>query len=731
MSDARLTLDMMPLRGGLATAGKRSTVDERQLWAAQNMYPDLDGALRTRPGTLQHGQRLVLPDPDNVTDYSYQESLADLSKWNVTETATDAAYATANGMLTVSLETGSIEFEHADTVSPITGPDCTVRFSVRITNPEGADTTGGQLQVQWNSGGGVTSNARQVVINATGVGTLVSSTYTHPTGEDDLDLDLGGFHVYELRYDGTADTVGVYVDDTFKYTLDLSSADVPASLSASLRFRITTGTEIWSLNLTDVMFTDTDTDGLAGQVVKDVGRYERRLTGGSIERSLLAATTSNLYVDIGDRGVWRPILAVDPGHTRFLPYRDRLLIFDDNGQNNTKVYAWNGVELPEQVVDAPPVRFGSEHRTRVFASGDRNYPLRVYFTASRQYDIWFAPAYDSDETFEEVTQAGYIDVPSETGDEVTGLYGEFFGNLVIITKRGIWRLAGSSPDSFRMENVTKKVGGESPDGMVQIGNDLYVVGRQGVVSIANAQNYGDLQTAMPSGAIANIWSSLPDVADRVDREQLIDSYFDALPSLNLAILGMRGQGESALDLVYAYSPLNQTWFGPWTYEPTCFKAIEFGTPTLELLLSGTSEGYVVVTGLGVYTDRGTAYTSRVETPMYSGRTLDTALTNHEKRWRKLRLFLLPRGDWEFTLQWRTDNRDFQTETRSQLGDNVPVLSDDLRTNVDLLGDAEEITVIEQTLDDNGRYIHFVLESDYNIVLQGLQVEFVPGDDPEA
>jgi len=730
MSDVRLTLDLMPLRGGLATAGKRSTIDEHQLWAAQNMYPDLDGALRTRPGTLQHGQRIMLPDADQVTDYSYNELLADLSSWDVTETASDATYAVSNGLLTISQSEGVVEFEHADTVASLTSTNCTIRFSARVTNPEGAETTGGQLRVQWNAANGVAGNARQAVINATGVGTLVSSAYTHPSGEDDLDLDLGGFHVYELRYNGTDEDVEVYVDDVYKYTLDVSTADVPLALTSSLRFYMSSGTEVWSANISDVMFSDTDADAFEGQPLVDVGRYERRLTGGAIERSLLAATTSNLYVDIGDRGVWRPILAVASGHTRFLPYRDRLLVFDDNGQNNTKVYAWNGVELPEQVVDAPPVRFGSEHRSRVFASGDRNYPLRVYFTASRQYDVWFAPAYDSDETFEEVTQAGYIDVPSETGDEVTGLYGEFYGNLIIVTKRGIWRLAGSSPDSFRMENVTKKVGGESPDGMVQIGNDLYVVGRQGVVSVATSQNYGDLQTAMPSGAIANIWSSLPDVADRVDREQLTDSYFDVLPSLNMAVLGMRGQGESALNLVYAYSPLNQTWFGPWTYEPTCFKAIEFGTPTLELLISGTSDGYVVVTGLGTYTDRGTAYTSRVETPMYSGRSLGAELTHQEKRWRTLRLFLLARGLWPFTLQWRTDNRDFQTATRYQL-DNVPVLNDGLRTNVDVLGDAEEVVLIEETLDDNGRYIHFVLESDYEIVLQGMQVEFIPGDDPEG
>lgn len=729
MADQRLMLNMMPLRSGLATAGKRSTVDESQLWACQNTYPDLDGLVRSRPGTVQHGQQLVYPDADESDAYFWYENFASVGNWSLTDNSSDLTYGVSNGQLTVSLSTGSYEFEHTDTATVDSG-DCSIRMTARVVNAAGADTTGGELRVQFNPDVGTAADARQVSITAQGVGTVVADTYTHPVGEDDLDLDLGGYHVYEFRYDGTADTVAVYVDEVLKYTLDVSGGDVPSSLTATMRIVFTSGADQWNAEITDLMFNDTASDAFAAQTLVDVDQYERLLDGGATVRTFLAATTQWMYADIGEKGAWRPILKIEPGHTRFLPYQDVLMIFDDNGQNNAKVYAWNGLETPEQVTDAPPVRFGSEHRTRLFAAGDRSYPLRLYFTGSRQFDVWFAPAYDPDETFEEVTEAGFINIPSETGDEITGIYGEFYGSLIVVCKRGIWRIQGSSPASFQVENVTKKVGGESPDGMVQIGNDLFIVGRQGVVSVLTSQNYGDLQTAMPSAAIADVWSSLPDIANRVDREQLDDAYFNVLPSLNLAVLGMRGQGQSTLDKMFAWSPINQSWHGPWTYEPTCFKTVEYGVPRVELLLSGLSDGYVVLTGLGVHTDRGATFTTTYESPMLSGRTVDQALTHRQKRWRLLRIYILSRSDNTFSIDWRTDEREYQSETKRQMPDREPTLNNGFRLNVNMLSDAEDVTVIEQTLDDEGRYLRFKIESDYDFVLQGYQVEFLPGDDPE-
>jgi hypothetical protein len=719
--DTRLRMPFMPFRGGLATAGKRSTIDEGHLWGAQNVYPDLDGMPRSRPGTVQHGQRLMYPDAETATSYSYYEPFANISNWSITSEPT---YSLNNGMLTIIISDTTTFWEHADSTTP-TGANVTIRFTARLVGVEdtvGAEN-GGQLRVHWSANG----VQRQVVITARGVGLANGTLYDHVLATDSLMLDLDGFHTYEFRYTGSSDTVDVYIDDVFVVTIDTFSGDV-GDTTTSLAFELTAGLATptqWSLFLTDVMYTDTIADGaLVAQPIIDVGQYEQLLVGGTTRKHLLCATDQYLYVDTYERGAWKPVMRVEPGHTRMLPFQDRLIIFDDTGSTNARMYAWSGMEPPTQIDGTPPARFGVEHRTRLFVAGDRNVPLRVYFSASRSYTTWFAPDYYSESTFDAVTRAGYIDVPSETGDEITGIYGEFYGSMIIVTKRGIWRLMGSSPQSFQMDNITKQVGGESPDGIVQIGNDLYIVGRQGVVNLQAAQASGDLQTGMPSGAIANKWSSLPDIANRIDKRQLKDAYFSSLPSLNLSVLGMREQGDTTLSGMYVLSAATSAWYGPWTIEPTCFKQVEVGIPAVETLLLGTEAGYALLLRLGIYTDRDESYTTKLEFPMYSGRSLSPDITHRQKTWRMIRLFILPTIAEEITVGWRTDTELYDTVEILPVPDDAPSLSDDFRLDIDRLSSPEELSVLEIPLDSRGMHLHFYIESEYPLYFQGLELEFL-------
>lgn len=741
MSSDRLVLDFMPLRGGLATAGQRSTINEAQLWGAENMYPDLDGMLRGRPGLVQWGQALTAPA--STATNSFHELFTNTNSWVVATTGNaDISYTVSFGRLTVSLNAttsgsptdSTITFSRqAADASADTPGDYSCKFVARVTNPAGPDTSGGTFVVRLSGDSGVT--AHEFTITAAGVyltegASVVTLRYT-----PDFGLDLGGPHLFEFYYNDTTGAFIIGVDGV------LGTAFVPTSTNVGFTGAACNTVEFvatladtesaWTLTLTDLQYTDkvyatSDLPFVAKRVV-DVAQYSRLLSGGATKTTLLAATEDRLYADIGRIGAWQPMLGLWPGHTFVLPFQNELLLFDDNGQNNARLFSWDGVNAPEQIADAPPVRFGAVHRTRLWAAGDRNFPLRAYFTASRRADVWFAPDYDSEETVDEVINAGYIELDSFTGDRINGLYGEYFGSLIIETDRGLWRVTGSSPLSFQVENISKKIGGGSPCGMVQIGNDLYGVGRSGVYSISTAQTSGDLQMALPSGAISDKWSSLPSVPDRIDWAQLYDAYFAVLPSLNMAVLAMRGQGSTVLDLMYVYAPLSQQWYGPWTVNPTCFAQIEIGVPAVEVLLHGHENGVVSLTGLNTTTDFGETFTRTIKSPMLSGRSLDGALVNLTKRWRTLRLYLLPRFNQTFTAKWRTDFNEYVTEAYSQDPNDGPSLSDDFRLDVDLLSSAAEVAVVEITLDSRGRYFHYELSSDYDIAFQGYQVELLRGD----
>lgn len=747
MSD-RLLLNFMPLRGGLATAGQRSTINEAQLWSATNLYPDLDGMLRGRPGLVQWGQTITTPN--TTAAHSFHELFSNTNSWVVTTTGNaDMTQTVALGLLTLSLgqtTTGSptdsaIVFSRQYTDESSEG-HYALKFNMRLINPYGADTDGGKLYIKVSGDSGVT--VHQYMITADGVylyegggGGTATLRFT-----PDYGLDLGGYHSYEIYYNDTTGVVSLFVDGVAatEFTPTATHIAFTDATCNTVEFRATllatptvaANEKAWTLNITDMQYADmkyADTPFSAKSIV-DVGQYSRLLTGGATKSSLFVATDDRLYVDINRIGAWRPMMPLWAGHTFMMPFQNKMLFFDDNGQNNARLYSWDGIDPPVQITDAPPVRFGTSHRTRLWAAGDRNHPLRAYFTASRRAEVWFAPDYDSEETVDEVINAGYIEIDSYTGDQINGIYGEYFGSLIIETERGLWRVTGSSPLSFQVENISKKIGGGSPWGMVQIGNDLYGVGRTGVYSISTAQTSGDVQTALPSGAIADKWSSLPNVPGRVDWNQLYSSYFAALPSLNLAVLGMRGQGQTHMDLMYVFAPMSQQWYGPWTVNATCFAQIDLGTPAVEVLLHGHENGKVSVTGLNVTTDFGASFTRTFKSPMLNGRSVAQELISRVKRWRSLRMYVLPRFNREFTLSWRTDLNAFLTETHSQDPSNGPSLSDDFRLDVDYLRSPDEVAIIEVPLDDRGRYFHFEWSSDYDIAFQGYQVELLPGDEED-
>lgn len=730
-SSNRQMLTFMPLRSGLATAGKRSTVEESQLWVAENVYPDLDGMLLSRPGLVQWGQTLTAPAPTATN--SFYEPFADLTGWELLSADTVNSVTSSLGKLVISMasaSTSTARLSRSAANDSSTG-NYSCKFVCRLTNPDGVDTTGGSLKIRLSGNSGTT--VHEYVFTADGVSVTGIAT---PIYTPEYKLDLGGPHAYEIYYTSSGSTVRIGFDGTVGAAISMAGATNVGFTGATCNTVEIVATldsteDAWTATITDLQYCDkvyaSDDLPFVAQSIVDTGQYKRALRGGSTKNILLAATSSYLYADIGQLGAWQPVMSVLPGHTFFLAFQDVLLIFDDNGQNNARLFEWNGVDAPTQVLDAPPVRFGTVHRTRLFSAGDREFPNRLYYTASRRHKVWFAPEYDSDETFDEVMNAGYLLIPTETGEEITGVYGEFFGSLIVQTSKGLWRVTGSSAASFRIENISKRIGGAAPCGMVQLGNDLFGVGKSGVFSAQNAATSGEFQTGLPSGPIADKWSSLPSIAGRVDRQQLYHSYFVTMPSLNIAVLGMRGQGSTTLDQTMVFSPVLNMWVGPWSNNATCFSSVDIGTPEEEVLLEGHEDGRVMVTGLSAMDDAGELFTATIESALINGRSVDPALMDSRKSWRTLRLYLLPRANETLTVTWWTDNDAEQSTTISQDPDNGPGLSDDYILDDSLLSDPEYVATVDITLDAKGQYLAYRISSDYPLAFQGCQVEFMPGD----
>jgi len=750
MPPKRLTINNMPLRSGLATAGKQSTIGEDQLWRAENVSSGLDGLLSKRPGIRKWGQTIKMPRANGTGEaFNFYEPFLSESAWSITNgDAGTYVHRVEQGELIVSVD----DADDSDVlylgrsvsggeVVP-TSSDFSLRFMARTLNlPRGdgdtsADTAGGT-----NDGGTLTIMARALLADDTksfrlyydGIYCWHSSAWVRIAASD---IGDGQYHVIELRYDASA-TCSVYVDEVLTGTPVLASyvehhSDLAASEHMALVWSNDTGT--WTCRLADLMFKDSVTTPFEGQRINAVSDFKTISNAQRTRRSLLAATSGYVYADVGLKLAWRPIMALTGGQCQFASYRQDLIFFDGDNSNSAKVYKWNGVDAPELLDDAPPVRFGSEHGTRLLAAGDKAHPRRVYFTASREANTWFAPDVDPDESFDEVTEAGYHEIPGSRGDEVTGVHGDFSGFCFVTTTRGLWAISGVGPETYNRKDVSRSQNGAGPMAITRVGNDLWILGRTGVAGVQTTQNYGDLLTILPSAPIGNLWSTDPNVPGRLDQGQVEKSIIAYNPSLGLVYLVVPVLGQNDLSAIYCCNIGLQAWHGPWVVDTTALACVEVSDPVTNTMLHGSSDGRLGITDLSYKMDYGdTKYTMLFESPYLSGRSLDPTLTKLVKTWKVLRLYVLPKGEWNITVRWNADDDLEQSLTLSQNAFNFPGLGDSFR-----LGDPDNgrihtdqlMGVLDIALDSRGRYFKFSIETDddydgEDFVLQGYEIDFVP------
>lgn len=750
MPPKRLTISNMPLRSGLATAGKQGTIGEDQLWRAENVIAGLDGLVFKRPGIRKWGQTIKQPRAIATGEYfHFYEPFLSASAWGITnDDASTYVYQTKQGELIVSTD-GANDADLLYFGRQISGGeaeptsnDFSLRFMVRTLNlPRGDGDTAVTTAGGTNDGGVLTIMARSLKTDGERSFRLYyDGVYCWNTGAwvriAASDIGDGQYHVVEIRLDATA-TCSVYVDEvligtpvaaTYVEAHDTMAADEHVALIWS------NGVGTWTCRLADVMFKDSVTDPFAGQRIEVVTDYKTISNARRVRRYLLAATTGYVYADVGLKLAWRPIMVLTGGQPQFASYRSDLIIFDGDNSNSAKVYRWDGVEDPELLDDAPPVRFGTEHGTRLLAAGDKDHPLRVYYTASREPNTWFAPDIDPVETFDEVTEAGYIEIPGQRGDEVTGLFGDFNGFCFVTTTRGLWAISGVGPATYNRKDISLSQNGAGPMTIARIGNDLWTLGRTGVASIQTTANYGDLLASMPSAPIGNLWSTDPNVPDRIDQGQIEKSILAYNTSLGLVYLAVPVIGQSDLSAIYCSNVSTQTWYGPWVIDTTALACVEVADPVTNTMLHGSNDGRLGITDPSYKSDYGdTNYTMLLESPMLNGRSLDPGLTRLVKTWKILRLYVMPRGNWNISVTWSTDEDDEQTRVITQNMFDMPALDDTFR-----LDDARDgrldtnqlIGTVDIPLDARGRYFSFIVSTDdssdgEDFVLQGYEVDFVP------
>ena len=731
------------------TAGQRSSIPEDMLWQAKNVGTDLDGMLMKRPGLRQWGQTIKVPDTSSsgssVT--RFEPLLNTLGELVLVETGSSGKFSRTitNGEVTVRAKESSGGQTYTlssivDTLS--TGDEWSLRFRFRGTNLPAytADSTASDtFSVQ---GQAKTTTGKEFAIWSGGIYYQQNSDskYVLVTGSESA--GEGGWSTIEIRCDDAAGNTTVHLNDTLLQTI--TSADIKdQTLATKAAFHLkwvvegsaTAGTQ-YSTRVSTPMYNDTITDPFKVVPVVALTDFHYITKSRSKKSAMLCAAGNYIYHDDALEKSWRPLKPKQHDNVVFLEFRRTIVWVDTNGSSFSSLWQWNGYNDPELLDDAPPVRFAAEHQQRLFSAGDRNNPLRVYYSGDRQPNLWFSPAPDNiEDEFDTLLQAGYIEIPARGGTEVTAIWGDIFGLLIIFTDNGVWKLSGSGPSSYDLDDISTKIGCVGPEALTQVGKDLWFVGRHGVGTVATTEKSGELRVDMPSFPIQDLWSASAFSPNKISKGFQHTARMSFYASENLVYIAVPLSGERIAESVYIFNILSKQWYGPWNIDSQAMELVEVSSPTIDVMMHAGDNGIVAHTNYSVKGDwRTTSYEFLLETAMINGRSIDPQLASMEKVFAELRLMVVPRGKWDFTVKYWTDtNPAPETKTRNQNDIyNVSTLTEDFVLDVDgdpggRLHAADEIAVIEILLDERGKGLSIQiaqsgLEEDF--VLQGYEVDIL-------
>ena len=312
----------------------------------------------------------------------------------------------------------------------------------------------------------------------------------------------------------------------------------------------------------------------------------------------------------------------------------------------------------------PPCKFMTYYRSRVFAAGSTAYPYRLYFSDAGSPEIW--------------PVTNYIDIESGDGKKISGLAA--FGNSIVVHKND-----GKGQGSIYLIYIGDSSGYTAPD-------NWYVFKSPSAYSAIANKSLTFFENLLfflnKDGAYAFSGEDLArTAADAQHGRFLVDSLsFDIEPDIKqlspsgvarscaiqydgkiwLAVPYQSTSGTNNRIYVYDFERLSEsvdTKPGAWSYRTA--PGINCWIEHDNLLYGGSSD------------DIGTVYALSATNYNYGGGAIDSyywtaQIAGHEehreytKVWRYLYVTHECPGDWDMTVEYRTDFSDVTTSTTIDL-----------------------------------------------------------------
>ena len=725
----RATIPMMPMMG-LNNDGLHARTPEQSMWQTRNAEIDLSGRLAKRRGLQQWGATLKEPASGGLR---WTEIFNNLNHFSIPDgmTTSNMSISLANSRVSfVTTGTGAgteevriLRYAQSNDGTADNAEQMSYRFMVRTRGALPADPGSGNdyapnLSIR-TSGGNAISLAffsTGIFYYSGGIFNLVANT----------DIDNGQWHIIELRQNTLS--LVIYVDDVLKATVTGAAKPGHTVNANQITFRAKLAASTYGIEYDFVQGRSTVTTPFTVSNVTNLFDWR---SSQPIEKHLLAVAGSTIYVDSGHVGAWLGLdFTTGTGLTTFVPFFDKLIILHPNQQPRQ----WSGVGIPSLLSGAPNVGFGVEHKGRLFVAGRSTHPLRIYFSGADNLEDWTT---EEGGTF---TTSGFLDIPDRIGTEITGMLGNFYGDLMVWTHTSIWRVTGdfvylvapNGPD-YAPININTTVGVTGPRAFSRVSNDCVFLGNDGVHSIQTTQNYGDLTESFMSAPIRNRWRR--DMGFSLDK--IVPVYSSCLvhvPEEDRTYIGVQFQGDASPNHVFGFSHNLQQWYGPLDISGQALHYVRLGFPERPCLMVGDTSGRVASLTNDSKQDFGvTPYTYHIQSAKLDGRSLDPSLSRNLKKWVELRLFVLARTNHNFTIGYETDEEPILPESpllrEQSILQNLAArmaLDNNFVLDVARLSDSEAITIMTISLDIPGRWLNWYIKQDgagEDAIIVGAEVDF--------
>jgi len=724
----------MPSKLGLMIAGHQQDIPETALWRAKNVVSDTDGLMQKRPALTQWGQTLMQPDASATG--STITAIVDL----LASVGSLIAVDTSAGLITTNLDKSYLQFNvpvsaGSETLTyyyPGTSSSTKwgLRLSVQGTNLPAytaASTTPNSLTIRAIAAAGT---GKEFVLWSDGLYYKRASDNQYTLIEGTELLGQGAWKTIEIRCDDGANTL-VYIDDLLVDTI-ASSLIKDVSLTAGALFEIAVRVpgasptfESYNARVAMLMYNDTDDDPFIATPIVSTTDFVYQTAAGSTQHVVLVAAGNYIYLDRMEQS-WRPLLEKQRTNVFFTTYQRTLIWSDNDGGRQASVWQWDGLSAPELLDNAPNFVLMTEHQLRL-AGVDRDNPLMLLLSGDRKPNVYLDPdnLTPDDDLFDTLLDAVAVPIPAKKSDVITAIWGDYYGSLIIWTTSSVWRLTGNGVFSYALSNISQSAGCVNAYSVAMVGNDLWFAGPEGIHSLQATDQFGDIQAQYPSAVIQSMWqqsnrSPLLVNQQLQDKTRMAHHRSRSLVYITLPIAGTQ---------VMAYNTATQQWLGPWDTESVALASVKLTTPITEVVFQGGSTGKVAYYDHNSKLDyRTTQYETVWEWAALNGRSLDSQFIGMMKTWRLLRLFYLPRGDFNYQANWYASIEEgYRSETHNQR-ESFPALSVDSEMRVDVDPDAqvyssEELSVSEIDLDVRGYSLDFNIVDNDNLNLLGFEVEF--------